>query len=157
MRASMVSLLVLAACQTAPQAAAVKEQAPAFTATKLGGGEEVFEPTRLTNPTLIVFWASWCTSCKAELPHVLDIDRARKGHLDVLGVSVDEHPDRAESFARDANLPYPNVTDAKLVVADLFKVKGTPSFVLVARSGEVQYVGKAVDEGLLSAIEHAVQ
>lgn len=157
MRRSIVFALALAACQTAPAPVPAKGQAPAFTAPRLGGGEEVFEPSRLTHPTLFVFWASWCTSCKAELPRVLDIDRTRKGQLDVIGISVDERPDRAADYARDAQLPYPNVTDAKLQVADLFQVKGTPSFVLVAKSGEVRYVGKAVDDDLLSAIALAVQ
>jgi cytochrome c biogenesis protein CcmG/thiol:disulfide interchange protein DsbE len=133
------------------------EQAPAFTAAMLGGGEQAFEPTRLTHPTLFVFWASWCTSCKAELPLVLDIDKSRKGALDILGVSVDEQPERAEAYARDAQLPYQSFTDSTLVVADKFGVKGTPSFVLVAKSGEVRYVGKAVDEGLLTAIDQAVR
>lgn len=154
---ALLIAVTLAGCAAGPQVAPAVERAPAFTAAMLGGGEQAFEPAHLVHPTLFVFWASWCTSCKEELPLVRDLDRARKGTLDIFGVSVDEQPDRAETYARDAQLPYPSFTDATLVVADKFGVKGTPSFVLVAKTGEVRYVGKSVDQGLLSAIDLAVQ
>ena len=149
--------LAIAGCKSGPQLAPAVAQAPAFTAPLLGGGEQVFDPSSLQHPTLLVFWASWCTTCKADLPAVLEIDRAQKGHLDVLGVSVDEQLDRAELFANEAHLPYPSVTDPKLVVSDLFNVKATPSFVLVARGGEVRHRATAIDEALLAAIALEVQ
>ncbi len=149
------ALLVVAGCKTAPPLAASSAQT--FTAERIGGGLQVFDPAALQRPTLLVFWASWCATCKAELPAVLELQRSQQGQLDLLGISVDEQTDKAEGYAQEAKLPYPNVLDPKLEVADLFKVKGTPSFVLVAKNGEVKMVSTAIDEPLLSAIALAVQ
>ncbi len=154
-RVLFVAALLLAGCKTAPEVAA--NPALAFTAAKIGGGEQVFDPGALAHPTLLVFWASWCATCKAELPEVLELQRSKQGQLDFIGVSVDEETAKAEGYAQEAKLPYPNVLDPNLRVADLFKVKGTPSFVLIDRNGEVKQVSTAIDGPLLSAIALAVQ
>ncbi|MBM4362354.1 MAG: TlpA family protein disulfide reductase, partial [Deltaproteobacteria bacterium] len=75
---------------------------------------------------VVAAWASWCASCKADLPLVLGLRERFGGAIEVLLVSVDEPETRPRAAAMLAEL---GATDRGLVVEGRlgpFKAAMTP-------------------------------
>ncbi len=89
--------------------------------------------------TLIMFWATWCPSCKTELP-VLEQLRAKypKDKLDILAMSVDDTEQAMRDFlqARPTTL---NVLLAKADVSTEFGVRSIPTLVIFDGEGQVAF------------------
>src|SRR5438477_4667669 len=57
---------------------------------------------------LLDFWATWCGPCKIEIPWFVEFqNRYGKDGLQVVGVSVDDTPDKLRPYARDLKMNYP--------------------------------------------------
>ncbi|UUO05077.1 TlpA family protein disulfide reductase [Blastopirellula sp. J2-11] len=56
---------------------------------------------------LVDFFATWCGPCRAEMPHVLEMYEKYKGAgFEVLGVSLDDSKENAESYIAEMKLPW---------------------------------------------------
>ncbi|MHB1842594.1 MAG: TlpA family protein disulfide reductase [Sulfobacillus sp.] len=73
--------------QTPVVGAAVGDQAPPFTLTKVGGGTLSLASLR-GHPLLLNFMASWCGPCKAELPALQAAATMEKGVVDVVTIDL---------------------------------------------------------------------
>jgi peroxiredoxin len=97
---------------------------------------------------LLNFWASWCGSCRQEMP---ELDRLyatyRSAGLVVLGVNVDDDTTRALDVARALNVSYPVMLDPSKSVAPKYQLGELPMTVLIDRSGVVRYVHSDYQEG----------
>ena len=122
------------------------EEAPAFTASRLQAGELNFDPKQLTKPTLLVFWASWCQSCRYEIPKLIDLFRQHNDQLDIVGISIDHRPEKARDMVIQSQLPYMNVLDHESRIATQFQVTRTPSMILIDRSGQIRHRGHRVKD-----------
>ena len=57
-------------------------------------------------PMLVYFWATWCTSCKQEVPELKALHEKYKGRkLQVIGISID-NTDKVRQFAKDYAINY---------------------------------------------------
>ncbi len=126
-------------------AAAVEEKlAPAFEAKNLGGQKFVFNPAALEKPTLIVFWATWCESCRNEIPVLKDLYKKNGRDVDIVAIDIDTDIDKAIQFVKQAEMEFPVVQDGKGKLSDLFGVTETPTFVVVDRQGKIRQTGNRV-------------
>ena len=69
-----------------------------------------------SRPLLLVFWATWCEPCVAEMPELAALHARQAGALDILGVSLDAFLHPAEKslslvteFLTRTPMPYENV------------------------------------------------
>ena len=54
------------------------------------------------------FWATWCGPCKVEMPHFVEFqDKYGKDGLQIVGVSVDDTPDKLVPFVTEMKINYP--------------------------------------------------
>jgi peroxiredoxin len=90
---------------------------------------------------MLNFWASWCGSCRQEMPQ---LDRLyatyRSAGFVVLGINVDDDASRAVDLARALNVTYPVMLDPEKSVAPKYSLGELPMSVLIDRSGIVRYV-----------------
>jgi thiol-disulfide isomerase/thioredoxin len=128
MRRWFMLLFLSSACS-----AAVKPAPRVAAQTFDGASIEVGGPDE--RPKLIVFWATWCAVCRHEMPKLVALHNERHDSLRIIGVNVDTDVDHARRFVSDAGLPYPNVSDPKLVIADAYGASATPTLVLVDKNG----------------------
>ena len=91
-------------------------------------------------PVVIVFWASWCSSCKEEAPRVnaLAAEYERKG-VRVLGINVKDSLAGAEVGVKEFGIKYPVARDPDASVARAYGVRGTPTVIFLDRRGVVRY------------------
>ncbi len=106
-------------------------------------------------PTLLIFWATWCPTCRAEVPDFAGAYHryAPKG-LQVLAVDVgynDPIPE-VRQFVKARALPYTVLYDANQEAVKAFGVQGTPTIVLLDPSGNVVTRGYSVDEEAIQAL-----
>jgi thiol-disulfide isomerase/thioredoxin len=102
---------------------------------------------------VLVWWQTWCASCKAETPELAAAARAHADHLSFIGVvpGTDDNVDDGEvrEVARDLGLPYPNVRDRALALTGAFGVEGTPTIVVLEGSpAQVVWTGHRVPPDL---------
>jgi peroxiredoxin len=137
--------------------------APDFLLPALDG-----EPVRLSDlqgrPVLINFWATWCTSCRAEMPELIKASEANQSAgFVLLGVNLREAESRVRSFTNDFGVDYPVLLDRSGEVARTWRIggptQGLPSSYFIDRDGVVRKVvygtvsQKTLNEGLALILE----
>jgi thiol-disulfide isomerase/thioredoxin len=57
---------------------------------------------------LLDFWATWCVPCKFEIPAFIALqEKYAKDGLQVIGVSVDDTPEKLQPFVKEFKMNYP--------------------------------------------------
>ncbi len=111
-------------------------------------------------PVVINFWATWCTSCLAEMPDLRDL-QAEVGaeNLRIVAINAGESSDAARRFLDVLDAPAFRVgMDPSLVVADAYAVRGMPQSVFIDSEGVIRaiYIGQ-LDEGRMREYLRAAQ
>ena len=120
-----------------------KKEAPAFS---LKGLDE--KPIALSDfkgkPVLITFWATWCDSCKEELPVFEKFSVGKKDQLAILLIAIDgERKKKVQKIVNENKLTLPVLLLLKEKVMDQYGVRGVvPLTFLVDQKGIL--VGKIV-------------
>ena len=170
MRTTRISTIAAAAVCTLltlmqpRDAAALKEGDvfPHFTGQDLNG---VAVDTKAYSKKLLLidFWSVYCSSCVAEMPHVVDLyTRYKDKGLQCVGIDLDPMMPAAkvrkflegQSFAP---VPYPNVQDNKRQIMGLLGVSMLPTTILVDSSGVVRLFHVGYKPGFEKELEEIVQ
>ena len=107
--------------------------------------------------TLLVFWATWCGPCRAEIPKVNDVYRRFNGEgLAVLAVNpgIRDNLVNIRLYAKHFQLKYPVYFDPNQASRSAFDLIGTPTIILFDAEGREVQRGETVD---LKAIERLMQ
>ncbi|MBA2351992.1 MAG: TlpA family protein disulfide reductase [Pseudomonadota bacterium] len=90
---------------------------------------------------VVYFWATWCKSCRAEVPELIALHNKYKDKgVAVVGISID-NTDKVKAFAKEYQIPYPLLIGSQDAM-DLSKkmgnkVGGLPFTIMVNSRGEV--------------------
>ncbi len=136
------------------------EQAPAFALPRVDDPEAVVSLGSLEGSTvLLVFWATWCDSCVAEIPVIARIERKyRDKGLAVVGMNLEpESRASVAAFLRARGVKYANVSvdDA---TSSLYRVNLLPALYLVDGKGRIcrGFTGRVGPRRLESAVEKCI-
>lgn len=141
---TIAALVALMGCKPSPGGPigagkiAPDTQAPNFKLPSLAKGD--FELQKLRGkPVLLVFWASWCGPCVAEVPHLNALaGKHRSDGLIVLGVNADaESRSDIARFQRERKPAYPLLIDASGKASNAYGVTSLPTLVWVAPDGRI--------------------
>jgi peroxiredoxin len=114
----------------------IEEKAPDFVLTDLQGQKFRLSDHRGKRPVLIIFSTTWCTFCKAEIPHfkALHATYAKQG-LEIVNIDIQESQEKVSKFTAQNQLPYRVLLDQDGTVSGVYDVRGVPTMVLVDRNG----------------------
>ena len=127
--------------------------APAFSGETLRGKPLKFTPRNSSSinsdqPTLLVFWASWCGVCMTEVPALKTAFAERADQLQIIGINLDKTPSKGLAVVQERQLPYPSVKDGDLLIADQYEVSGTPTLYVIGASGNILYRANRLHKAL---------
>jgi cytochrome c biogenesis protein CcmG/thiol:disulfide interchange protein DsbE len=95
------------------------------------------------------FWASWCyPACYEEAPALERGWKSAAGRdLVVLGVNIQDTPEKAGKFMRDLGVTFPNAPDTTGKVSIDYGVYGVPETFFIDRRGVIRlkHVGAVTD------------
>ena len=99
-------------------------------------------------PVMLVFWASWCPSCKADVPHMNKLADRFGDRMAVVGVNIAENDTykRAKAFAAKADMYYPSIYDGSQLLAWQYAIRGLPTVVVADKKGIIRYYGPGAPE-----------
>ncbi|MDB0003021.1 DsbE family thiol:disulfide interchange protein [Alphaproteobacteria bacterium] len=123
-----------------PPSALLNKKLPAFSSINLYNNQEVLLPDSLKGKyTLINFFASWCTPCRAE-HHLFFKIKKEIPELYILGFSHKDDLNDSKKYLEEEGNPYAFVgIDRDGRIAFEFGVFGLPETFITNKNGEIIY------------------
>lgn len=132
-----VLLLAVFACSktnTPPQAGRI---APDFRADDLTG-RTWFLNAELSRPVVLIFFATWCDPCRAEIPIMIDLYKRYQNKAAFLCLVEDpENADKVRSLAASLNIPYPMLMDEDQKIMQQYGIETLPATLLVGTDSRI--------------------
>lgn len=101
-------------------------------------------------PTVVNFFASWCTPCVKEMPDFEAVHQQLGDRVAFLGVAVTDRPREVTRIVERTGVTYPYTRDIRGDMAGAAEVVQMPSTMFVSADGEVVRLhAGAVDDGEL--------
>lgn len=150
----LASALVLVACGGSSSTGASGDGAtdgpPAFSAATVDGGE-LASASFAGEPTVLWFWAPWCTVCRAEAPDVAEAASDFDGDVELVGVAGRGSVEEMKGFVSDTG------TDAITHVVDGddgriwadYGVTAQPAFAFIDAEGNVEVTAGSMGKDAL--------
>jgi peroxiredoxin len=116
----------------------IGREAPDFTVTSLEG-EEIRLSDLQGRRVVLDFWATWCSPCRREIPHFIQLTEEHSDdELIILGIS-DEAEDRLAPFVEENGVNYP-IASAQDLPPPFGAVVALPTTFFIDRNGVIQTV-----------------
>lgn len=134
---------------------------PHFTGTDLNGAA-VDTKSFSKKLILVDFWSVYCSSCVAEMPHIVDLfNKYKDKGLQCVGIDLDPLMPAAKvrKFLEGQSfpMPYPNIQDTKRQYMGLLGVSMLPTTILVDPSGTVKLFHVGYKPGFEKDLEEIVK
>ncbi len=86
---------------------------------------------------VIDFFASWCSSCKIEMPLLIKASKViDTNSSELIGVDVDKDTTQGVAFQKELKIPFRVINDSNNSIVKAFNPMGMPSLYVV-KDGEV--------------------
>jgi len=122
-----------------------RKEAPVFSLNSLDGKQISLSEFR-GKPVLVTFWATWCDSCKEELPVLDKFSVGKADQLVLLLITIDgERKKAVQKIVNEKKITLPVLLLLKEKVMDQYGVRGwVPQTFIIDREGRL--IGKTVGE-----------
>ena len=108
-------------------------------------------------PLIINMWASYCSPCLQEMGSLERLAQRHGKHFNLIGVSIDDHPERALAFLAQAKTSFPHYIDHQLTIENMVGANRIPLTVLVDAQGRVLYKVYGAREWDTPEVEQAIR
>ena len=133
--------------------------APDFTLPLLGGGQVTLSSLKDEKGVLLVFFATWCVSCMAEVPEIKKFaEIAKEINIAVLGINYKQPAEIVEGFKKSSTINYRVLLDTDGTVAvEKYGIKGLPHIVGINAKGMIIYRGAGLPDNITEFIKYLKQ
>lgn len=117
----------------------IGKPAPDFRLPQLHAEEAGFSPADMRGEVwLLNVWASWCVSCRAEHPVLVDL--AKRKEVAIIGLDYKDNPQAGRAWLSQHGDPFLlSINDADGRVGIDFGVYGVPETFLIDKAGVIRY------------------
>jgi peroxiredoxin len=120
-----------------PKATASGNAAPDFTLTDIDGKKLALSDYR-GKVVLLDFWATWCTPCRAEIPHFVEMQQKYGPQgFQIIGISMDDDAKPVREFAKEYKMNYPIAVGDDKLAESFGGVLGLPVNFIIDRDGRI--------------------
>lgn len=120
---------------------------PAFASSTLAG-QAVTQADFEGKPTIMWFWAPWCSVCRGEAPTLAEVATELEGTVDVVGVAALGSVDDMNAFVSDTGIGnFTQLADPDAEVWSAFGVVSQPAFAFIGADGSIDVVQGSIDKG----------
>jgi peroxiredoxin len=120
-----------------PKAAASGNLAPDFTVTGIDGKKLALSAYK-GKVVLLDFWATWCSPCRAEIPHFVEMqDKYGPQGFQVIGISMDDDAGPVREFYQQFKMNYPVAVGDDKLAQSFGGVLGLPVNFIIDREGHI--------------------
>lgn len=151
-------LLVLTACGPGGSSTSRADSATTSTlrATTLDGSEFDFASIA-GRPTVLWFWAPWCTICRAEAPEIAKVAAEMRGSVTFIGVPGRGERPAMRQFVSDGGVSgLQHVVDDDGRIWSEYGVVGQPAFAFIDGAGKVELVNGSLTGDQLKTAARAL-
>ena len=144
-------ILVLGCGNSSEEAPAAQTKAQDFTLQNMN--DETVSLSQYRGKTvLLVFWATWCPHCKAEIPRLKEIHKSYKDKdFSVLALSVDKNVEKLKEFVSENGIFYDVLFDKGAETARSYGAVGIPAHYVVDSEGNGYFFGPDIDSAMEKA------
>jgi peroxiredoxin len=105
----------------------------------------------------LTFWATWCPSCKEELPdmNILQRKYADKGFT-VLSICIESSDSIVANYLKKHPVTFPVLVDKEGAVAEAFRFSGLPASFMVGKDGIIRHKYSGYDKDDFTRIEQKI-
>jgi cytochrome c biogenesis protein CcmG/thiol:disulfide interchange protein DsbE len=132
----------------------IGKPAPAFRIAQLGDASSAFSPDDMRGKVwLLNVWASWCVSCRAE--HPLLVDMAKRNVVPIVGLNYKDKREDGLQWLGKLGDPYAlSAYDVDGRVGIDYGVYGVPETFVIDKQGVIRYkqIGPITPEALEKTI-----
>lgn len=93
--------------------------------------------TFVGKPFILIFWASWCETCKSEMPSLIRLKNrfAEKG-FEIVAIAVSDTMEKAKAYAKEGELNFFIGLDQLNTASSVFGLTGVPEAFVVDKNGK---------------------
>ncbi len=112
---------------------------------------------------LLDFFATWCSPCRAEIPHLINLQKKYKGKLKIVSILLenDKSDSEIKSFIKYNHINYIVTNDKNnyKLSSMLGEIQNIPFMILYDKSGNIitRYLGAIPEEMISSDIKKAIR
>ncbi len=89
---------------------------------------------------LLVFWATWCSFCKEEVPKLISLcDSMKEKDFQIIAVNVKEKEKAVSAYVEKNKIPYTVLLDPDGKMAQDYGVIGIPTNIIIDKEGKIDY------------------
>lgn len=113
--------------------------APNFVLKRLEGQPEHLIPNG--KPTLINFWASWCTPCKSEMPMIQEIYEKYQDRMAfrMVNLTVDDDLKQVRQLIKKQQYTFPIFLDETGEASEVYQILSIPTTYLIDQKGTIRH------------------
>jgi len=128
----------------------VGQFAPDFTLNHIQGSPFRLQDVRGERPIYLVFWSTWCSTCRKEIPRLRKVREVYGNELELIAINsgLAEQPEKVKNFIETYEMSYRNLYDQGSQVTLLYGVVGVPTHFIIDRKGIIIYRGTHLPENL---------
>ena len=139
---TIIQLTLLLCLATTLSAAQLGQPLIAFKGMDLKGEQYDLQQSIGTKPIMLIFWASWCPTCKSEVPKINKLaEKYQQRGMEFVAVNVgfNDTVERAQAFAQQTGMTYRAYFDGSGTIAGKYRLQGVPTVIIADRQGIIRF------------------
>ena len=156
MRSLFLTFMILACSASPPERGVLEGEIAIGLSGPVRGGEEVSLSAFRGVPVVLVFWASWCAPCMAEIPHLNALVEEYGDGVKVLGVNMGENEAIVYMTQKQRGMQYSTVMDVSGEIASAWRVRKLPMMLVLDKEGRIRFRGLGTQQQLTLLLDSLV-